>query len=67
MKQEVARSPSLPLEEVKEMVLRRELHGKISDEEKVAEVVAALPVKIESTLYHFRHSLIGKTRKKRTS
>ena len=35
---------------VKRLVLDRELHGKVSDEVKMAEVLAALPMKVETTL-----------------
>ena len=40
--------------EVKSKVLSRELHGKISDEKKIAEVMAALPVRVENTLSNYR-------------
>ena len=43
-------------------MVSRELHGKISDERKIAEVVAALPVRVENTLNNFRVSLTGERR-----
>ena len=36
--------------EIKRLVLDRELHGKVSDEVKMAEVLASLPMKVETTL-----------------
>ena len=48
---------------MKRKVLSRELHGKISDEKKMAEVLAALPLRVESTLNNYRVSLTGKRRR----
>ena len=48
---------------MKRKVLSRELHGKISDEKKIAEVLAALPVRVDNTLSNYRVSLTGKRRK----
>ena len=36
--------------EIKRQVLDRELHGKVSDKVKIVEVLAALPMKVETTL-----------------
>ena len=44
-------------------MLSRELHGKISDERKIAEVLAFLPLRVESTLNNYRVSLTGKRRR----
>ena len=51
---------------MKEKVVSRELHGKISDERKIAEVMAALPVRVENTLYNHRDrvSFAGKRKRK---
>ena len=48
---------------MKSKVLSRELHGKISDERKIAEVLAFLPLRVESTLNNYRVSLTGKRRR----
>ena len=48
---------------MKEKVVSRELHGKISDERKIAEVLAFLPLRVESTLNNYRVSLTGKRRR----
>ena len=48
-----------------ETVLESDLHGKISDQEKVQEVLSALPPKVESLLKRQRDALIGSKKKKR--
>ena len=48
---------------MKEKVVSRELHGKISDERKIAEVLAFLPLRVESMLNNYRVSLTGKRRR----
>ena len=48
-----------------ETVLESDLHSKISDQDKVEEVLAALPHKVESLLKRQRDALIGSKKKKR--
>ena len=37
-----------------------ELHGKIEDESLIQDVLAALPLRVETTLFNYRKSLLGK-------
>ena len=48
-----------------ETVLEAELHGKISDREKVEEVLAALPPSVNSLLSRQKEALMGSKKKKR--
>ena len=48
-----------------ETVLESELHGKISDPEKVEEVLAALPPSVNSLLSRQKEALMGSKKKKR--
>ena len=48
-----------------EKVLESDLHSKISDQDKVEEVLAALPPKVKYLLMRQRDALIGSKKKKR--
>ena len=48
-----------------ETVLESDLHSKINDQDKVQEVLAALPPKVEFLLKRQRDALIGSKKKKR--
>ena len=48
-----------------ETVLESDLHGKISDQDKVQEVLSALPPKVKYLLKRQRDALIGSKKKKR--
>ena len=40
-----------------------ELHGKIEDESLIQDVLAALPLRVETTLFNYRKSLLGKVQR----
>ena len=46
--------------QIKNHVLRTELYGKIESESLIADVLEALPIKVENTLFNFRTKLLGK-------
>ena len=48
-----------------ETVLESELHSKISDQDKVQEVLAALPPRLKSFLTRQREALMGIKKKKK--
>ena len=48
-----------------ETVLESELHRKISDQDKVQEVLAALPPRLKSFLTRQREALMGIKKKKK--
>ena len=48
-----------------ETILESEVHCKISDKDKVEEVLSALPLKVKSLLSRHRDALIGSKKKKR--
>ena len=50
-----------------ETVLESELHSKISDQEKVQEVLAALPPRLKSFLTRQRETLMGIKKKKKNN
>ena len=50
-----------------ETVLESELHSKISDQEKVQEVLAALPPRLKSFLTRQREALMGIKKKKKNN
>ena len=50
-----------------ETVLESELHRKISDQDKVQEVLAALPPRLKSFLTRQREALMGIKKKKKNN
>ena len=50
---------------IMETVLESELHSKISDQDKVQEVLAALPPRLKSFLTRQREALMGIKKKKK--
>ena len=46
--------------QIKNHVLRTELYGKVESEALIANVLEALPIKVENTLFNFRTKLLGK-------
>ena len=50
---------------IMETVLESELHRKISDQDKVQEVLAALPPRLKSFLTRQREALMGIKKKKK--
>ena len=50
-----------------ETVLESELHSKISDQDKVQEVLAALPPRLKSFLTRQREALMGIKKKKKNN
>ena len=52
---------------IMETVLESELHSKISDQDKVREVLAALPPRLKSFLTRQREALMGIKKKKRNN
>ena len=52
---------------IMETVLESELHSKISDQDKVQEVLAALPPRLKSFLTRQREALMGIKKKKKNN
>ena len=52
---------------IMETVLESELHRKISDQDKVQEVLAALPPRLKSFLTRQREALMGIKKKKKNN
>ena len=53
------------LGQVKNKILRMELHGKYEDEALIQDVLSALPKKVENTLFNYRKGLLGKVPRSR--